>query len=365
MADRYTRIYIDDKEKYCVGAPIIISACALLHDNKTNGIVAQVKLKSISDKVIKAVKVSVKPLDTAGRSLGDSVIYSYLDLNIKRDDYFGSQNAISMPDNTTRAIDIKVIEIIQSDNTIIDCSQNSYKLLPKQRTLYTVFGDEKLVSMYKANTTNRAIFESIEFENLWLCSCGATNTQEDVNCHLCGLSHIEQKSEQDIIEKQKKEIEYNFEIDEYRKKCINQYWIEHPDEKQRLESKKSQLEAEKNRIKNEIESVDLEISEQKRDFNYDSELQDVQNKLNDLITEVLNLGLFKVKEKKALQEQIDILYQREHELQSRDLNDDEINRTHCEVRIKELENRKITLNTELDEIKAKINEIENELTIER
>ncbi len=192
MADRYTRIYIDDKEKYCVGAPIIISACALLNDNKNKNVVAQIKLKNIGEKVIKAVKVLIAPLDTAGRSLGDRITYSYLDLNVKRDEYFGSQNAIPMPDSSTRAIDVKITEIILSDNTVIDTSQKVYKLIPERRTLSSLFDNEEMVKQYKIKTTDRANFEPIELENLWLCACGAINACEEDYCHICRTKFSEQ-----------------------------------------------------------------------------------------------------------------------------------------------------------------------------
>ena len=57
---------------------MLIAAGALLKDNVTGAVLAQLKLKSLSEKAIKAVTVGVVPLDTAGRELSEKqeVVYT-------------------------------------------------------------------------------------------------------------------------------------------------------------------------------------------------------------------------------------------------------------------------------------------------
>lgn len=74
MGERYTRLFSLPENLYSTGAPVIIAAGALLKDNQTGNVLAQLKLRSVSAKTIKAATVSIKLLDTVGLSLGDCVI---------------------------------------------------------------------------------------------------------------------------------------------------------------------------------------------------------------------------------------------------------------------------------------------------
>ena len=55
MSERFSRIFSLAENLYSEGSPIIIKAGALLKDNETNMLIAQLKMQSISDKMIKLV----------------------------------------------------------------------------------------------------------------------------------------------------------------------------------------------------------------------------------------------------------------------------------------------------------------------
>ena len=50
MAERYTRVYSIPDNLYAEGSPVVIKAGALLLDNKTNTVIAQLKLQNIGSK---------------------------------------------------------------------------------------------------------------------------------------------------------------------------------------------------------------------------------------------------------------------------------------------------------------------------
>ena len=114
---RYEKVFTLTPMLYVQGSPVIIEAGALYKDNKSTCVVAQLKFKSISVKQIKALTIKIMPLDTIGNNLGNSIEYQYLDLSIKRDDVFGSTNAITLPNNTTRAIKVFITNVVFNDNT--------------------------------------------------------------------------------------------------------------------------------------------------------------------------------------------------------------------------------------------------------
>ena len=98
MSERYTRLFALTSPLYAAGAPVMITAGALLKDNQTGKVLAQLKIQNISDKAIKGV---ISPDFADGHhwraALGEPVDFQYLDLNIARDVEFGQKAPISPP----------------------------------------------------------------------------------------------------------------------------------------------------------------------------------------------------------------------------------------------------------------------------
>lgn len=112
MSERYTRLFSLPENIGQDGCPVLISAGALLKDNNTEKVLVQLKLRNISEQVIKSVKVKINAYDTAGTSLKGIEAFSYLDLTVERDDEFGSQTPIVLPDKTTRSFDVEIVAVI-------------------------------------------------------------------------------------------------------------------------------------------------------------------------------------------------------------------------------------------------------------
>ena len=118
MTNRYSRLFTLPSALYATGSPVVIVAGALLKDNQTGKVLGQLKLRSISPKHIKAVKVCITTMDTAARILGEPIEYQYLDLSVPRNTEFGQKTAISLPDAATRSFTVSVTEVVFSDNII-------------------------------------------------------------------------------------------------------------------------------------------------------------------------------------------------------------------------------------------------------
>ena len=67
MSERYTRLFSLPENLYAEGAPILITAGALLKDNQTGNVLAQLKFKNIEGKKVKAIKAQLTLLDTVSR----------------------------------------------------------------------------------------------------------------------------------------------------------------------------------------------------------------------------------------------------------------------------------------------------------
>ena len=187
MTERYTRLFTLDSQYYQDNSPVVIIAGALLKDTVKNSILAQLKYKSISNKVINALKVSIQARSITGESLGGPVKYQYLDLHINRDEEFGQKEPVELPDNNTRKFTVNIVEVVFSDDTIwhadsVECEDFSNAVLLEEG----LNSDPELVKQYKLKfgEDSRVIPEA--HKQFWICACGGMNHNEEERCHLCG-----------------------------------------------------------------------------------------------------------------------------------------------------------------------------------
>ncbi len=198
MADRFQKLFSLENNLYIENAPIIISAAALLKDTKSGNIVVQVKFKSVSNKNIKGVKISLSAYDISGKEINGVDDYQYLDLNIPNGLSFGSSKAIVMSETTTRSFTIKSITVIFADSSIWGNASPDFVVIPNAKTLNCELENEELVKQYKIATTKKANYIPNTFLNLWTCCCGEVNSEE--YCSNCGTNKNDAFSKYDITD---------------------------------------------------------------------------------------------------------------------------------------------------------------------
>ncbi len=219
MSERYSKLFSLTENLYTEGSPVIIAAGALLKDNQTGRVLAQLKLCNISSKTIKAATVSLLPLNTVGKPLGEAVRYEYLDLSSTRDTDFGSKSAIPMPDITTRSFSAAVAEVMFTDNSVWNANDALWETLKSPEALTSRL-DSEMVKQFQIEYGSGAKNFFLEQKDLWHCVCGAVNRREEKACHSCqnficnlrsiDLDSLETCKEQRLIrerEQAKKEAE--------------------------------------------------------------------------------------------------------------------------------------------------------------
>lgn len=188
MSERYTRLFTLPGSLYAQGSPLIILAGALLKDNQTGRVLAQLKFKNVGTKSVKAVKVSVTPLDAAGMENGQPVEHQYLDLHAARDGEFGQKEPIPFPDPTTRAFHGAITQVVFTDGSLWGPAEGAWEVLSPTRTLESVLRDQELCKEYQIQYGANCRLFPREEAGLWQCACGAWNRQGEENCHACGKS---------------------------------------------------------------------------------------------------------------------------------------------------------------------------------
>ena len=184
MAERYTRLFtLPEKDLYCIDSPLLICAGALLKDLHTGKMIAQLKFRNICEKQITAIKVSIRAFDAFGTELEGIPEYQYLDLSLNRDVEIGSKVAVVLPNAETRSFSCVCKSVIFADGTQWISTSNDLVPLKKQETLSEHLGN--LADQYQRDTTKKARYVPIVDRDLWLCSCGAINRENERSCHIC------------------------------------------------------------------------------------------------------------------------------------------------------------------------------------
>ncbi len=184
MSERYSKLFSLPENLYAEGSPVIIAAGALLKDNQTGRVIAQLKLRNISSKTIKAATVSLLPLNTVGKPLGKAVRYEYLELSSTRDTDFGSKSAIPLPDASTRSFSVAVAEVIFTDNSVWNANDAAWETLKSPEALTSRL-DGEMVKQFRIEYGSGAKNFFLEQKDLWYCVCGAVNRREETICHSC------------------------------------------------------------------------------------------------------------------------------------------------------------------------------------
>ncbi len=188
MSERYSRLFSLIENLYAEGAPVIISAGALLKDNQTGKVLAQLKFTNIQEKQIKALKVKIYQKDTVGNALGEPIEYQYLDLTAKRDSEFASNVPIILSDAATRSFDVEVTETIFTDNSIWNSGNFVWEKLPNKLLALDKIKDAELLKQYQIAFGLERKYAYSETKDLWYCACGAVNKKGEHTCHSCKIS---------------------------------------------------------------------------------------------------------------------------------------------------------------------------------
>ncbi len=184
MAERYSRLFSLPEDLYTPGAPLLIAAGALLKDNQTGQVLAQLKLRSISPKTITAVKLFVIGYDLSGEELCREE-HQYLDLRIARDGLFGAKEAIPLPQSSVRSFTAQILAVYFADGSRYISKGDPWTSLPVQQDLNARLYDTELIRQYRIETSELSRFVPTATQDLWLCTCGEINHAGE-NCYRCG-----------------------------------------------------------------------------------------------------------------------------------------------------------------------------------
>ena len=188
MSDRYKALFSLKPYGYSAGVPVLIYAGKLLWDNFSNRPCVQLKLQSLSPKVIQSVSVQIESKDYAGEIV-ESTVHAYNQLNVARDQFFGDQEVIPLNDTSGISFSASVVEVVLYDGTVLVPDEGIVKQLPDLLPLRTSLEDDaELEKQFQKENGKNHVYAPVVVDDIWRCSCGAINNEKEKVCHNCRIA---------------------------------------------------------------------------------------------------------------------------------------------------------------------------------
>ena len=189
MAGRFQELFRLAPNQYYKGSPVVIEAGAIQKDTVDGRILAQIKIRNLSEKTVNACKVSIRAFEPNGVEITGIPAYSYLDLSAVSGSDFGSKVPVYLPDNKTRKICVAVIEVVFTDGSLWKGDSKDWEPLPVQTTVTNQLADPELSHQYTIETGYDCSFVPMIQDGLFFCTCGTINLGETSSCRKCGRTY--------------------------------------------------------------------------------------------------------------------------------------------------------------------------------
>lgn len=118
MAERYSRIYTLPGNLYSDNAPVLIVAGALLKDNQTGKMLAQLKMQNLDARTITGISLSFVLFDADGKQLGESFTYQFNRISVEENSYFGQKEPVILPVGDIYSYQVSIQNVILSDGKV-------------------------------------------------------------------------------------------------------------------------------------------------------------------------------------------------------------------------------------------------------
>lgn len=218
-------VYVDFEY---LNSDIQLEKGALLLNNNTGEVIAQLRFSNYSSSKLKSLYIAVEKYDDTGALLdaGNRTQFAYLDLNISKNQTFGDDVAVVLDNALTRNIKVYLIKY-KRDEEVINVENVEIYDYGEEKSQIKILATEyaELFDKYYPDikTSYTKICYPLDLGNNWFCSCGKFNHNSDV-CVYCGLdknNQLEILTRQNaymLSDREKKRVDKAKEISKIKRK---------------------------------------------------------------------------------------------------------------------------------------------------
>jgi hypothetical protein len=227
--------------RYISGCPLLLSAYAVLIDNFDKSTIGQIKFQNIGNKQIVAISIDIACFDLSGAEVEGISNYWYTDLTAKKNDYFGNQIPLHLPNPVTYQISVIVRQIFFFDKSVWNNIKNepfSCQFIKQfDLTPMGILVDQYCRELNILDKSKHIYYIYSIQQDYWLCTCGTANLPDDKICRICNrkLEDLQCITNSQYLQSKKQE----YEIGQAKKEAVLRA------EKEAAEKKEAVLRAEK------------------------------------------------------------------------------------------------------------------------
>lgn len=174
-SERFSRFFSLPGNLYTEGSPVVIVTGGLLRDNLTGDILAQLKFRNVSEKIIKSVRVKINAYDTANNQRIGVDAFSYLDFSVMPNEEFGQGTPIHLPDTTTRSFSVEILSVEYADNVAFSSNVSPVAVAAPQAVSENVqhikIEQQANWEAVKADPVEKVKKGNIRYTPIAICAC--------------------------------------------------------------------------------------------------------------------------------------------------------------------------------------------------
>ncbi len=243
MDEEITKLLeIKNDDMWFRGSPVILRSMCLELDRLKGEMYTRVKFVNLRPAMLEEIIFDVVCFNEHREPIGRIENVSFSGLDAERNDSFGYERQIPVPDIETRNMEYVIRSVSFSGGEKWENKENKhFDTKIEQQNIYSVQGDYNKQFMdicVRSGINGMDLVLQPEFEeDHWLCACGAFNWSEDKKCSQCKVNR-EWLEKNTSVENLRRNKEFQELEKEKVKRQIEEY------EKQRL----ADIEAQKSEI---------------------------------------------------------------------------------------------------------------------
>ncbi len=190
MDEKYDNLHSLGEDLYTQGSPVIIKNGEILLDTENGKNFASLTFQNIDKRTIASLSIVIKTASSSGKSIYDEGaesgknVYTYQNVDAEQGEFFGTDELIPISEASSNdfIIILKEAEFFEEGRETIDYE---FYPLPSPTPIEKVLDSEEARQAYFDKFGEDAVFKAERISDLWRCSCGCLNKEDEPECISC------------------------------------------------------------------------------------------------------------------------------------------------------------------------------------
>lgn len=171
-----------------LSAGIAVEYLDLIRETANNTVLIRCGFRALTDRSISAIMVDIICKDVWGNPLPGLTDQQFLDLKTHKNNVFGENHIIVLPDANTRSATVIIKKVLYANGEILECDNKNVPF-PAAVTLQDHYSDKSIAEQFARETTGKAVYVPHQVDDIWRCTCGNIYIDGQERCDCCGSTY--------------------------------------------------------------------------------------------------------------------------------------------------------------------------------